>query len=358
MLFAGCSEQRDLYSISSSAVQIETNWVPSLNRQNMQEATAMLYKDGNNVVKEYFSQPNSVKARVSHGRYDMLIFNGVMESETVTNLDHVFFRGTSLPETFEACAQEGTTVRRLARAEEEYIASNNMELFACAHESVSIEGYNEYYLKYKDGHNGYPAIPDFIEVTKEMTPRAVSYRFQVKLTNLVNPTSARTASGALRGFTGSVFLVSENGIPVSGFDATHHLNMTPSANGSTHKTPDGMVIGSAQSPVFVSFGPALPGNQDVLGALPPSGRFIFELNFLLTDNTEFEPLTGPIDITPQVNEAIAKIYRYHSGEGSLTYDENMFVIEIDDEIFLPIIEPENVVDVVEWGDDEEIMVWM
>lgn len=355
LLFSGCTDQRDLYSISSSAVQIESDWVPSLNRHDMQEATAMLYKEDGDIAKEYFSQPNGVKARVSHGWYDILIFNGVMESESVTNLDHIYFMGTARPETFEARAHEGASAQRLARAADEYIASNNMELLAYAHESVFIEGYNEYYIKYKNGKNGYPVVPDFIEVVATMTPRAVSYRFQVKLTNLVNPTSARAVSGALRGFTGSVFPVSERRIPATGFSATHHLNLTPSANGYTHTTPEGMVIGGAQSPLFVSFGPPLPESLD---GLESSGRFEFEMNFLLTDNTEFVPLNGPIDITPQVNEAVRKIFRYHRGEEDMAYDENLFTIEIAEEIFLPVIEPENVVDVVDWDDDEEIMIWI
>lgn len=355
LLFAGCSDQRDLYSLSTSVMQIESDWVPSLNKYNMQEATAMFYKDGGGVMKEYFSQPNGVKARVSRGQYDLLIFNGVMESKNVTNLDHIYFRGIERPETFEAYTEEGTAAKRLARSADEYIASNNMELLACAYDNVFIEGDQEYYLKYKNGKDAHPVTSDYIEVVKDLVPRAVSYRFCVKFTNLVNPTSARSASGALRGFAGSVFVVSENRMPKTGFSATHHLNLTTSANGNMHTTPDGRVIGTAQTPLFVSFGPPLPGS---LGELESSGRFTFELNFLLTDNTEFVPLNGAIDITPQVNEIIEKIYRYHRGEGSLTYDENLFTIEIADEIFLPVVQPENIVSVVDWDDDEEILVWI
>lgn len=359
MLFTGCDDHRDLYSISAPALQIESDWVYSLNKPRMQEATAMLYKRDMAAQKEYFSTPNIVRARASQGIYDILIFNGIMESERITNLDHIFFRGTGKRETFEACAQEGTSINRLSPADNEFVASNSMELFACAQESASIEGDKDYYLKYKNGKNGYPVYPDFIETLVEMTPKAVSYRFQVKLTNLVNPTSSRIAVGALQGFSGSAFLFSEDGIPVTGSDATHHLNLKPSTNGGTNKTPEGWIIGTALSPVFVSFGPPLPRKaDDALTGLPSSGRFSFDMKFLLTDNTDFEPLCGPVDITPQVNEIIGRIYRYHSGEERMTYEENMFTIVIDDEIFLPIVKPENVVDVEEWDDGEEIIIWM
>ncbi len=353
LLFAGCDRQDDLYGISSPSLQIGCDWVTPLDRHDMQDATAMFYKDGT-VTKEYFSRPNTVTARVSAGRYDLLVFNGVMESEQATNLNGIYFRGTARPGTFEACAQEGVAARRLVRADGEYIAGNDMELFAFAHGDAWVEGGQEYYLKYRNGHNGIAVVPDHIESVIGLTPRAVSYRFRVKLTNLVNPTSARSASGALRGFAGSVFLIPGTGMPKAGFRATHHLNLTPSANGRVRTGSDGEQLGTAQSPLFVSFGPPLPESPNLLA---DSGRFTFELSFLLTDNSEFKLPGGPIDITAQVNEAIGRIYRHHSGEGDLSYNENLFTIEIADRITLPVIAPDKVVDVVPW-DDEEIMVWI
>lgn len=352
--FAGCDKQRDLYDVSVPMLDIEGKWGISLGEYNMLDATAIFYKDGK-MTKEFLSRPNHVTAKVSRGQYEVLLFNGVMESEQATNLNHIFFRGTDRPETFKAVAVEGKPNSRFSRSEDEYIASNEMEIFTFAYNSLVVEGDNMYYLKYKNGRNGYPILENYVESKVELVPRAVSYRFQVKITNLVNPRSARSASGALRGFAGSVFIaLPPDKMPRAGSYATHHLNLTSPSNNKLRASGEGKEIGTIQSPVFVSFGPPLPENLD---QLEHSGKYMFEPSFMLADNSEFT-LPQPIDITEQVNAIIKRIFRHHAGEGDITIGENLFTIEITDPIVLPVITPEKVVDVMDWGDDEEIIVWI
>ncbi len=353
LFFAGCDAQMDLYDTAIPTVAIEGNWNTSLGVQDMFDGTAMLYKDGA-VTKEYLSRANSVTAIVSRGQYDILLFNGVMESEQVTNLDHIFFRGTDRIATFEAVAAEGTPSRRLSRLDDEYIANNDMEIFTFARDGVFIESELQDYLKYKNGRKVASVPENYVESEVSLVPRAMSYRFQVKIANLVNPSSARAASGALLGFTGSVFPASSQNMPESGIPATHHLSLAAASGVSIWTDDDGTELGKIQSPVFVSFGPPLPAST---GQLPASGKYTFDPVFVLADNTEFK-LPQPIDVTPQVNAAIERIFRHHSGGGDIAIGENLFVIEITDRIELPIIMPDKIVDVIDWEDEEEIIVWI
>lgn len=355
LLLMGCDDQRDLYSFTSPVLKVECNWVPSLNKENMQEATVLFYKDGSVAAKEYFSNPANTMARVTRGEYSLLAFNGIMESENVTNLDFLYFCNTSLPETFEACSAEGVTLKRLVRSDDEYIASNDMELLARAYCNVTVEGSQSYYVKYENGKNTNTTILDHVECVAQLTPKAVSFRFKVRLNNVVNASSSRSASAALRGFVGSIFLFTDNGIPNPGFYATHHLNFSSSTNRKLQTNALGEEVGNILSEQFVTFGPPMPKSLD---QLPTSGQYSLDLSFLLTDNKEFTPVCCPIDITPQVNEAIHRIFRHHSGVENIDNTLNLFTIEINDPVTLPVIMPENMVEVEEWEDDEEIMVWI
>ncbi len=278
LLLVGCDKQRDLYDTSNTLLHIEGSWTRSLNQENMLDATVLLYKDGE-IKKEFLSRPNGVTTRVTRGRYDVVTFNGVMESENVTNLDHVHFRGTDRLESFEAYAEEGRPNSRLSRAEGEYIASNEMELLTFVHTGVDVDGESLYYLKYRNGKNGYPEIVDHVEGKVEVVPRAMSYRFRVIITNLANPRSARSATAALRGFRGSVFVPRNGEPPRTGFPATHHLNLTSPSGRRIVTDGEGLETGALQSPPFVTFGPPLD--------VDPTGRYTFDPVFVLVDGTEY-----------------------------------------------------------------------
>lgn len=351
---SGCDTHRDLYDMSAPTLRIESDWGSALGQEQMLDATVMLYREGA-MTKEFFSRPNGVSAQVTRGQYDILAFNGVMESESATNLNHVYFRGTDRLETFEAYAAEGVANSRLARAEDDYIASNEMELFAFGYAGLYVEENARYALKYRGGRVQPPVDWVSLEQDVEVMPRVVSYRFQVRLTNVVNPRSALYASGALRGFAGSVFLAPSSGIPQAGIRAAHHLNLTTLSNVRTSRNNLNEEVGILHSGVFVSFGPPLPDDPD---RIADADEYTFEPSFVLKDNTVFAP-GEPIDITRQVNEAIRRIHRHHIGDEDIAIDENLFTIEIADRVELPVISSTDVVEVTDWDDgDERIIIWI
>ncbi len=360
LLACGCTGQPDLYEIRGTMLHVTSAWEPALGEGATVDATMLLY-GGGVVAKEFSQRSNGVSAKVSQGHYDALVFNGVMESEQETNLDFVRMRGTGDPATFEVCAAEAAPLRRLSRAEGEYIASNNMALFAFARGEVDIERSGTLHLKYENGRrveNGAGGNDVYVE----FSPRVYNYRFRVRMTGLVNPFSAATVSGAVRGFAGSIFPATEDGVPRVGFAATHHLAFSaPTRADKTRTAEDGTVIGTVESQVFVTFGPALPASG---GELPAAGVYLLDPVIALVDGTEFR-LTEPIDITPQVNALAAALAAHHRGGGQITYDDNFFEIEVPDLITLPVIEGGNPlpgaggnVDVEEWPEDEPVIIWI
>lgn len=348
LLHAGCTEQRDLYTVSRPMLCINGDWVPSLDRSDMtMNATANLYAaDGGELFsKSYFSLPTSVTIPCTRGEYDLLLFNGMMYSEENTHLDNVTFRNTGRLETFEAVASEGTPNVRLSRAEGEFIASNDMELLTSMQCRVEVEGETGYFIKYKNGENGYPTHADYVESSVDLTPAPVSYVCQV-IVNLVNPASAAVANGALKGFAGSVYM--SDRMP-SHIAATHHLRLnslyldpTPK-NSLSALNPDGDPTGSIRSVEFVTFGPPLDG---------PSGwGYAFEISIIQIDGEIHEER---IDIGDQVGAAIAQI-RKNVGVSVPAVTGYKIVIEVD--VALPKLEPvDGIIGVDLWEDDEIIKV--
>lgn len=337
LLLCGCTEKRDLYTVAHPMLYIEGNWEPTLHQTDMtMDATAMLYEAGGGemVSKDYFKSPRSVTVDVERGTYDVLLFNGMMYSEQDTHLDNIFFRGTDRLSSFEAVVAEGEPNRRLMRVGDEYIASNNMELLTSATQSQEVTGESGYYIKYKDGKNGYPSPEDYIEASLYMTPVAVSYECQV-VVELINPSSAYAANGALRGFVGSVFMASR--MP-SHMDVTHQFRLNDME--ITSRMPE---TGRIRSPRFVTFGPPLD---------MPDRRYTVEVNIVLVDKeTVYE---DTFDVTDQVAVAIEHIKE--SAESGKPIEANI-TIPINIAIELPVVEPVGGdVGVDDWDDDEIISV--
>ncbi len=336
LLFAGCTDQRDIYTTAHPALYIEGDWEPSLHTTNMSmNATAIMYNgDGSQaVLKKYFVAPNSVVAPLTKGMYNILLFNGLMYSETDTHLDGVYFRATDRLNSFEAVVKEGEANRRLVRAPSEYIASNDMEILTsgCGEQEMNDEV--GYHIKYKNGKNGYPTPGDYIERSLYMTPFAVSYECRVVI-DLVNPSSAYAANGALRGFVGSVLMASRT---PSHMDVTHQFRLNDKIiTGSNPET------GTIQSPVFVTFGPPL----DL-----PDRRYTLEVSIVLVDGTEYNQT---FDITDQINTVITKIRDNIGASEPIEVD---ITIPLEIEIELPEVEPiEGQIGVGDWEDDEIITV--
>ena len=336
LLFAACDRQRDLYDTASPLLYIEGDWVPSLGMADMTgKATAMLYKKGDGITKEFFYKPNSVTTKVSRGEYDILLFNGLMFSEENTNLDHIFFRNTDQLEGFEAVVVEVASNRRLSRAEGEYIASNEMEVLTSIHGSAFVEGEHQYSLKYKNGRNSFPTLEDYIEHEVQLTPRAVSYPAQV-VVHLINPRSAAIANGSLHGFVGSVMMAP--GEPTD-FAVTHQLRL----NNLTIPDPEAQPeVGTIESPWFVTFGPPL--NR-------PNHSYTLDVSIILQDGNE---INETFDIADQVEPAIQRIKNYRASPAGISIN---LAIPIEITLELPSdIEPGSMVGVNDWSDDEIIVV--
>ena len=336
LIFIGCSEQRDIYTIANPALLIEGDWEPSLHTFNMSmNATAMIYnEDGKQIaLKKYFVEPNSVVVPLTKGKYNILLFNGLMYSEYDTHLDGVFFSATDHLNTFEANSTEAPPNNRLTTAPGEYIASNDMEILTSAYREQEMKNDVSYHIKYKNGKNGFPSFDDYIEESILMTPFAVSYECKVVVT-LVNASSAYIANGALKGFVGSVFMASR--MP-SHKDATHQFRLN---SFKTVGDPNDD-IGTIESPVFVTFGPPL----DI-----PNRKYTLEISIILINGDVFN---REIDITNQILPVIDKIKTNLNAQQPIEID---LTIPVEIKLTLPIVDRTGNIDVDDWGDDEIIKV--
>ena len=334
-LLCGCDRQLDLYLHSTPLLAVESNWVPSLDAADMSgRATGRFYRENGTVSTEFFDTPNRVTAKVTAGKYGVLIFNGLMFAENNTNLEHIYFRNTDRAETFEAVVEQAATNRRAARADDDYLASNEMELFTAAWKEVRIADGSGYYRKYRNGEDC-PGVPEDGEEVVQMVPRPLSYRARV-VVHLTNPGSVWTANSALRGFVGSVFPAA--GLP-SHMRVTHRLTLNNLR--MDENAPAGVKKGTIESPLFVTFGPPVD-----LAADDNSWSYELSLSLLLKDGSMSE---RTFDIRNQVLPVIEKI---KNGEW---YDPLLkpILIEIGP-IELPDIASS--VGVTPWVDDEIIRV--
>ncbi len=340
LCLTACDDQRDLYATSQPMLYVEADWMPSLGTDNMsQRATAMIYKTDHPCTKEYFHQAKCMTTRVTAGQYDILLFNGLMYSPSETHLDNIYFTGTEGIETFQAHAQETSANKRLTKQANEIIASNEMEILTSIHVRKEVKGDKGYYLKYKNGKNGFPVIPDYVEDSLFLTPYPVSYEAQI-VVDLINPSSAYVANGALRGFAGSVFMATR--MP-SQNSVTHQfklnsLRITDEGDAADPLHPE---RGSIESPVFITFGPPL----DV-----PERKYEFEISIVLKDGSEVNKVLDVTDqVTPVINQIKAHLMSTNPVPIKLT-------IPIHLTVELPIISSTSggSIGVDDWGDDEII----
>ncbi len=337
MLAAGCDRQRDLYVLADTLLDIKGDWVPSLGRSDMSmDATAVAYSEGGAhlYAKEYFFEPHEATIEAEPGEYGVMIFNGLMYAEDDTHLDGVFFRGTDDFDTFEAVAAEATaTPRRLSRAEGEYIATNNMEIFTSMAGRIEIDSDGGYHKKYEDGKDTGDIPGGGSELELLMIPQAMSYPAKVTV-EITNISSAYGADAAVYGFAGSAFAADR--MP-SHFLVTHQFNL----NGKTMTDTD-TDTGTISSPEFVTFGPPVD---------MPDNTYSVYLRIVLVDGITYETT---VDITDQVLPFIEKVRVNIEETGPPEYG---LTLPIFIELTLPEVEPiEGIIGIGEWDDDEVIRV--
>lgn len=327
-----CTDQRDLYVAVNPGIYVEGDWQPSLGRADMtMDATALAYDSRGGMVKEYFFDPGHVTLTVDKGLYDVLVFNGLMYAPEDTHLDGIYFRGVDRLDTFEAFAGETEPNRRLSRADGEYIATNNMEIFTSATDRRQIETGKEYFIKYRNGKNGFEIPDGHIEAEIELVPQAMTYPCQVRFT-ITHISSAYAANAAVYGFSGSAFVASRR---PSGFRVTHHVNLNNKVILSSDDD-----TGTIESPVFATFGPALD--------TPQCSVYV---SVMLVNGIELE---REFDVTDQVLPFVARVKDNLLGTLPTQY---RLSIPIELELELPLVQPiEGEIGLGDWDDDEIITI--
>lgn len=333
---AGCTDQRDLYVNSAPTITIEGDWMPSLGISDMTgRATARIYKVVEPVSTDFFDSPRRITKGVSGGVYDVLIFNGLMFSDEVTNLEGIYFRNTDSPDTFEAVVQQAEPYPDLVHGDDEYLASRDMEILTSALGQVNVGSGGGYKMKYQNGKEQYVGAAGASTVLLTLTPRPLSWRAKV-VVHLINAGSMSSAAGSLMGFAGSVFMA--GGTP-SHMRTTHQLPLGSLTLDEGQQQPD-KLTGTIESPVFVTFGPPTDIADGDTG-----WPFRFDLSVELRDGSTFE---GIYDISKQIAPVVEKL---RAGEW---YDPVLhpIIIEIMD-VELPSVDSSVAID--PWEDNDEII---
>jgi hypothetical protein len=336
----GCTDQRDLYVMSGPLLEVGGDFVPALGQTDgvNVSATAMLFDaEGNALSTKNFSTPNAANVPVGHGIFDVMLFNGTIFSPEDTNVDvdGVDFRGNSHIDTFEAVATEGTRINRLGtRGEDEFIPSNAMKVITSAVRREDVEGERSYFVKYKNGENGFDTPEDYVYSRMDMTPMALSYKAELVVTISKHSSSVYGASAALYGFVGSAFMASR--LP-SHFYVTHQLKLN-----SLDKTGDADDSGTIRSGLFVTFGPPL----DV-----PDNKYEVYIVMALQNGQQME---WRRDVSDQIAPVIEQIKDYQSGAVTEIPLNIELDLTLDNVPYVPPVEGSIGID--GWEDDEVITV--
>lgn len=289
LLIASCDRQRDLWVRSRALLEVEGDWVPSLQKDDMSgHATAMFYPTAGAPRIEFFARPRTVDTPVEKGAWGVLIFNGTMFSERQTNLEQIYFHNTAAAATFEAVVADGTAQSKtLSRAEGERIASNGMELLTAAYAEACLEDDRTYYVKYINGIDQHPVVSSYVEQTLTLTPVRLNWWAQVvvKLGNAGSATT--TCSAAVRGFAGSAMMATAT----PGIDrVTHQVALTKLMIDPTTER------GTVESEPFVTFGPPLNA--------PAGWKYEVEVNITTRDG---EVTSRTFDVADQLAPVIEKL---------------------------------------------------
>lgn len=331
LLMCSCTEQRDLYVASYPQLLIKSDWNPSQCGID-NGATAMIYDRPHSAPTELMPDAIRKIIELDKGTYDILVYNGLMYSPTETHLDNIFYRGTDRFETFEAVITEMPPGKRF-RAQNGEVTVNAPDILATRSTADhDILARKKFEMKYRDGENGFPTNPKFLDDSVFFSPCRVTHTCQV-IARVRNPKSARVVQAKLHGFSQSVFLA--NRLPAHN-SVTHQFILNSLKHDSSDPT-----IGTISSPVFTTFGPPL----DL-----PERRYTVDVNVLLTNSEELPRMT--FDVTDQVEKTVA--YLAAERLKNCPIMETFYIyIEFD----LPIVISDGMdVGLGEWGDDIIITV--
>ncbi len=313
----GCTEQRDLYVISSPQVKIKCDW--SRARLNPDIWTVMFYGDNASQPRQFVTDRPVDTTQLPPDRYKTLVVNGTLGS----GIDYVGFRGTNNYNTFEAYA---TTARIKNNGD---IVVNEPDTLAGTALMKTIGGENRFTVKYDNGHLQPGDVLHYVQDSIEYVPCRLVYLIHVTVTieNIDYLLASRNVTGEIHGLAGGVLVASRmpTHTPVV-YSLTFKNNNLPPAT-----------VGNVETS-FSTFGPALDLTQE--------REYTMNLAFVLVNNQVYREA---FDVSDQVATIAAQI-KDRIDRGVCDAGLNL---EISVSVTLPDPSPDTGdVDVDPWGDEE------
>lgn len=337
--FVGCTDHRDLYVAAKPMFIIKNDW--SVAQLNPEGATAMLFARPE-PCELMSSDACRHKLYLDPEIYDLLVFNEIMFSPAVTNLDGIVYRGTDRFDAFGAYAKPNP-VNPVFRsdADEVMVGYGYPEPLATRTiEQKEILSSKQYLLKYQNGKNGYPVYNDFDADSVELLPIRVTRNVNV-IAHVKNLRNQFRVSGTLRGFAEGVLLSTRQ---PDGANGTYTFDLNSAV-------VDPLVEGGyiIVSKPFSTFGPwwnDYPGNRKyVLDLVATKNGEVFQYSFDVTNS-------NGISVTRSVGESIVKIKEEEAQFLKDNTPPAMDEIVIEVWFELPVVEDGSIdVGVGDWGND-------
>lgn len=336
-VWIGCTDHRDLYVTTKPMFIIKNDWSEA--RLTPESATAMIFARPA-LCEPMLSNASRHRLYLEPDIYDILVFNEVMFSPEVSNLDGIIYRGTESYHTFGAYAKP-QPVDPIFRSDpnEVMVGYGYPEPLAartCEQKEVAWD--KEYLMKYQNGKNGFPVYRDFDVDSVELLPIRVTREVKV-IAHVKNLKNQFRISGTLRGFAEGVVLSTRE---PDGANAAYTFDLNSAIPDS--RAEGGYIVSKS----FCSFGPwwkNYPGEQKyTLEILATRSGEISQYSFDVTES-------NGVTVTRSVSEAIKQIKL----EEALFQEDGtpplMEEIVIEVWFDLPITDDSIEVDVGDWGTD-------
>lgn len=336
--FEGCTDHRDLHVVSKPMFIIKNDW--SVCQLSPKSATAMIFPRPDPCERMH-SDASRHKLYLESEVYNVLVFNEVMFSPDVTNLDGILYRGTDKYETFGAYVKP-SQVSPIFRSELDDIMvgySYPEPLATRTYEEKQVLSEKEYVMKYQNGVNGFPVYGNFEADSVELCPIRVTRDVKV-VAHVINLKNQLRVSATLRGFAEGVLLSSRR---PHGSNASYVFDLNSAV-------PDPEVEGGhiIVSKPFTTFGPwwnDYPGDHKyMIDFVATKGDMMAQSSFDVTES-------NGVTVTKSVGEAIVKI---KDEEAQFLKDgtpPKMDLIVIEVWFELPDTDDFIDVGVVDWGSD-------
>lgn len=352
----GCTDHRDLYVASHPLFVIKVDW--SISQLRPEGATAMIFYRGN-PVEPMFNNPYRHSFYLKPASYDIIVFNEVMVSPILTNIDGVEYRDIDDFKTFGAYAKISNvnTVFRDSNGNKEImIGYNYPDPVACrALKNQEVFEKKEYIEKYINGVNNSPNYGDYDADSALFIPVRVTRGVKI-IAHIKGLKSGFRVSGALRGFAEGVLLASRQ---PAGDNSTYTFNLNSAVPNPANA--NGYIV---VTPTFNTFGPwwndTLDSKSYNLDIYAAYGKDVFKYSFDVTksNGVGFAKDINERIVIKGVDEYVDKIREEEIAfrEGGAYPKMETIVIEVSFE--LPEVPEGTDVELNDWGDDVIITVPM